>query len=351
MDILRLRIANQWLARPARRTPEEIVAWLGAVQSQDYAGAKWGVAQRSSQLTDAALDTAFAEGRLLRTHALRPTWHFVTPADIRWILLLTAPRVHQANTYVYRQCQLDRRLLSRSRSILERALDGQTRTRTELAVLLEAKGIHAATLRLAYLMMHAELEGVICSGPRRGVHFTYALLDQRAPRQATMTRNEALLEMTRRYFQSRGPATVRDFAWWSGLTMKEAKTGVDMIQPRLERIVDRGLTYWFVAPEGRVPPSAADVHLLPNYDEYLIAYKDRDLVLRNRRLERATARSDVFSNYVVRGTVLAGTWRRSVSKSDVHLEVQTYARRSGAFARALARAVKRFSAFVGRPLH
>jgi len=182
MDLARLRLYNQRLSATDVRNPEDVVRWLGAVQAQDYGGAKWAVGQRTQTATDSMVEQEFAEGKILRTHILRPTWHFVAPEDIRWMLKLTSPRVHAANAYMYRRLELDGAIFRRSHAALEKALQGGKQlTRSELASLLRKPGIPAEGLRLTYLMMRAELDGVICSGARRGKQFTYALLEERVP--------------------------------------------------------------------------------------------------------------------------------------------------------------------------
>src|SRR5262249_52761007 len=151
---------------------------------QDYAGAKWALGMRLRRATDNDIEHAYADGSILRTHLLRPTWHFVTPHDIRWMLALTAPRVHAVNAYMYRKLDLDGAIFKRSNAALAKALrGGHTRTRDELRRVLQRAGIAVdAELRMSYLMMRAELDGIVCSGPRRGKQFTYTLLDERAPK-------------------------------------------------------------------------------------------------------------------------------------------------------------------------
>ena len=233
IDLVRMRLRNQKLARSEFREPGDVVAWLGAAQAQDYPSAKWAIGMRANGITDADVERAFNEGTVLRTHFLRPTWHFVTPADIRWMLTLSGPRVHAVNASYYRKFGLDSATLARSRATLERALQSGTHlTRSELASALRRAGIAADGPRLAYLVMHAELDQVICSGARRGKQFTYALLDQRVQGVATVARDEALAELTRRYFSSRGPATLRDYVWWSGLTVRDARAGIEMAGSR-----------------------------------------------------------------------------------------------------------------------
>src|SRR5512133_2693861 len=178
LDILRYRLHNQFLSQTECTQPAQVVEQLGAVQSQDYAGAKWALAQRvQGPLTDTEIDKAFNEGQILRTHVMRPTWHFVAPADIRWLLMLTGPRVHQASAFMYRKLELDAAIIKKSYKVLEKALQGNKQlTRTELGTALEKAGIPTAEgQRLGYFMMSAELDGVICNGGRKGKQFTYAL--------------------------------------------------------------------------------------------------------------------------------------------------------------------------------
>ena len=228
VDICRWRLAGQFLTTDGPTTPVDVVQILGAVQSQDYAGAKWALAQRVRGVTDAAIEATVDAGDILRTHVLRPTWHFVTPADIRWMLALTAPRVRAKMAGPNRRLELDRAFVRRSIGVFEKALaGGRSLTRQELSAELQRARLGVITgQRLGHLMMEAELDAVVCSGPRRGRQFTYALLEERAPAAPTRSSEEALHDLTRRYFTTRGPATPHDFTWWSGLTVADAKRGI-----------------------------------------------------------------------------------------------------------------------------
>src|SRR5437773_5551309 len=194
LDICGQRLASQHLTKQKIEKASEIVQLLGAVQAQDYSAAKWGIAQRTRSATDAELEKEISDGSILRTHVLRPTWHFVAPHDIRWMLALTAPRVKALLAFYDRKLELDASVLRRSRAALTKALrDGMHLTRMELARALTNAGIRAdGTQRVAHLMMHAELDGLICSGPRRGKQFTYALLEERVPRAKALERDAAL---------------------------------------------------------------------------------------------------------------------------------------------------------------
>jgi hypothetical protein len=348
-DVARCRFFNQHIARAEFKKPEDVVAWLGAMQAQEYAMAKWGIAQRMREITDPEIDKAFADGAILRTHLLRPTWHFITPADIRWALSLTAPRVNAVNAFMYRKLELDSALFKRSAAALTKALQGGRQlTRVELASALQQAGIDTAgELRMGYIMMRAELDALVCSGARRGKQFTYALLEERAPRVKKMERDEALVELTKRYFTSRGPATMKDFTAWSGLTMADVKRGIELLKPKLEHEVIDGQTYWFV--ESSSPPKrpAASAHLLPVYDEYVMGYKDRSAMLSTSGRGKLDAGSVAFDTLIVIDGRLVGSWKRTLSKREVSIETTFNARLTRVEQRAVAAAAAQFGKFLG----
>ena len=320
------RLRNQKLTRTALRSPADVVAWLGAVQSQDYSGAKWGLAQRAIGLTDAALDRAFDEGTILRTHILRPTWHFVVPADLRWMMALSGSRVAARCATYFNKLELDSALLKRSNRVLERALAGHRYlTRAELQRALARAKIAVTSVRLAFVVIRAELDAVICSGPRRGKQFTYALFDDRVPAQKALPREEALARLTSRFFASHGPATIKDFVWWSGLTVQDAKTGIAAAARSLASDVVGDRTYWFAPSRAAAPPAAPTGFLLPNYDEFLVAYKDRDAGVSSEIARRTVeGQFDAYAHFLVLDGRLAGTWRREINGRLVRVTVSPF---------------------------
>jgi len=317
---------------------------MGAMQAQEYGPAKWGLGLRSPpSATDAAIERAVKQGRILRTHILRPTWHFVAAADIRWMLELTAPRVQRIMASYDRQIGLDPAVMTRAAAVLEQALgDSDCLTRQELGRHLQGAGLPAGNRELAHIAMYAELEGLICSGPRRGKQSTYALLANRAPLAKRLQRDEALAELTKRYFRSHGPATVRDFVWWSGLTSAEARRGLEMIQARHRE--EEGLKYWTVGRDPRgAPRSRSSLHLLPIYDEYLVAYRDLQAVPRPAFL------MGNFQHSLVIGGQVAGTWRITTSARRVAVNVEPLRRLTPTERRGLALEVARYQRFLGVP--
>lgn len=345
------RLWNQHIVRREHRRPADIVRWLGAVQAQEYDAAKWGLALRMHDgITDAAVDQAFADGEMLRTHVLRPTWHFVPRADIRWMLELTGARIMRVLSSYNRHLELDARLLTRGTSLIERALrDGRSLTRAELGEQLRRQGVDLTGPRLGNLTMYAELEQVVCSGPRRGRHSTYALIADRAPEARRLSRDEALATLTRRYFTGHGPATARDFAWWSGLTVADAKRGLEMNRAASTEL--SGRTYWWLGEQPARPTRAHPVHLLPIYDEYLVAYRDREAV--PHRPAAVPHGANGWLSYqhslVIRGQV-AGTWRLTRTPPRVRVQVFPAGHLAAADRAALDRVARRYEHFVGMPV-
>ncbi len=348
-DIARQRLLKQRLTADPFEQPGEVVNWLVAVQAQDYFGAKWALGLRLRDAHDADIDRVFNAGAILRTHMLRPTWHFVTPADIRWLLALTAPHVHAANAAMYRRLELDRATLKRSYKTLIKALrDGKYLTRDELRAALQTAGIAADNgQRLAYIVMSTELDALICSGPRRGRQFTYALLDERVPPGKTLKRDEALAELTQRYFAGHGPATVRDLAKWSGLSSVDAKRGLDAVKDQLQHETLNDEEHWFTSSVAAVRQTSSVAYLLSVYDEYLIGYHDRSLIAEPEIVARLFTMGAALTYVVVINGQIVGSWRRTLTKETVTVEINPFRRLTNAEQRAVALAAQRYGEFLG----
>lgn len=343
------RLSNQHLITQGLKNPTEAVRWLGAVQSQDYAGAKWALAQRCRGVTDVDIDKLYDDGKILRTHVMRPTWHFVDPEDIRWLLALTAPRVKAISAYQYRKLELDEAFLERCNHLLSNALSGGKHlTRKELGEKLKKAGIIASGQRLAYIVSHAELDAVICSGARRGRQFTYALLEERAPKAKILDRDEALAELIKRYFASHGPALVADFAWWSGLTMADTRRGIEILKPHLMNETLDGKSYWFNRALPQAVSQLPRIHLLPNYDEYLISYKDYSPIFSDevKKLDKPFGNA-LLAHLIVRDGKVIGGWRRELKKTEVVIKTDLLVSLNELDKTNLAAAASRYSKFLG----
>jgi hypothetical protein len=343
-DVLTQRLCNQKLSAPDFDEPVDVVRWFGAVQAQDFNGAKWALALRMREATNIAIQRAYDEGRIVRTHVMRPTWHFVAREDIRWLLQLTAPRVNIKSGSGYRMFELDAATFKRSNKVIANALKGGKHlTRSALKTLLNRAGIDADNpVRLAHIVLRAELDGVVCSGPMAGKQFTYMLFDERVPTTTkTFSRDEALAELARRYFKSHGPATLQDFVWWSGLTVADANHAIDLIDRDLRKeTVEEKL---YVGPRLRraATPSTYSTHLLPAFDEYNVAYKARHLVIEGGA---PLSTWDLLGPMIIVDGKAVGTWKRTGDKV-ITLNMSNGLKKSQKL--AIAAAAERYTAFVG----
>ncbi len=349
LNLVPLRLRNQRLLSTTFRQPAEVVGWLGAVQSQEFAQAKWALGQRMVEATDRLIEQAFDAGAILRTHVMRPTWHFVTPEDIRWLLALTKPRVHARNRLSYQQLALDEPLLRRCGELIADAVQGGNyRTRDEIGEMLTGAGIPAEGRRLAYIMHHAELEAVVCSGPRLGKQFTYALLDERVPPARAFDLAEARAALVLRYFRSRGPATLKDFRWWSGLSAAEARAGLEQVRSQLSREAMGDQIYWLAGSTSPERPSAPMAFLLPNYDEYIVGYTDRSAVFDAHEVPPADARGNLLYNHTILiDGLVVGTWKRAIQKDAVSVSCLPAHPLTPGEDQALEAAVRRYGEFLG----
>ena len=351
-EIAHQRLHNQLITHQTFEKVDDVVSWLCAVQAQDYAAAKWALGLRMQACTDTIIEQAFTDGIILRTHILRPTWHFVSPTDIRWLLALTSPRVNAGNSSWYRRLELDDALFMHSNAVLAKALQGGKQlTRAELVSVLQRASIVANNLlRFTYIIMRAELDGIICSGARRDKQFTYALLDERAPQARTLDRDEALAELARRYFTSHGPATLQDFVWWSGLTVADARSGLEMITSQFVYEILGGQTYWHSAS---TPPSndlSQPVYLLPNFDEYTVGYTDRSAIFDMSDAEKFDTPGNVLNPTIVLDGLVVGTWKRTIKKDSVLLTPSLFTTLTKAEVHALVESANRYSTFLNMPV-
>lgn len=340
--ILPQRMRAQRLRGTPFETPHDVVRWLGALQAQEFSLAKWSIAQRARGVTLAAIEQALADGVIVRTHVLRPTWHFALGEDIRWIIKATAPRVNALNAYYERKFTLDATVLKKSSGIIAKALAGGTHlTRRELAAALTRAGIRAQGTRLAYIVMRAEVDAIVCSGTMRGKQHTYAMLDERVPHARTLDRDAAIAELTTRYFTSRGPATLKDFLTWSSLTAEEGRAGLAQAAGALDSGVLDGKTYWFgagAARPGRAAQPTAD--LVQCYDEIIMSYSDsRDDSFRVGR--------GPFYHAVLMDGHLVGHWRSVAKGKSVRIDLALNRALGRAETEALDRAIAAYGRFLG----
>ena len=334
---------------PAHATAADVVRALCAVQSQDIAGARWAVASRSNGLHEAEINAAFDRGDIVRTHVLRPTWHFVAPEDLRWMQALTGPRIARLMASYNVKLGLTSEVLRKSNRVIAKALEKHgALTRTQLKAELNRAGIDTeGTQRLAHIAMHAEIEALVCSGAPQGKLQTYALVDKRVKKSRALEGDEALHELTLRYFASRAPATVHDFSWWSGLTIAECKRGIAMTGKALEPMTLAGKSF-FVPPDFVLPASVPnEAHLLPNYDEYFIGFKDRSAIAqRIKSSTLVTGGNALIAHVATIGGQLIGGWRRSSEQNRALLKFELMVQLTRGERASVKRVVDRFAEFT-----
>lgn len=347
-QIARTRLAASGLTDRPFRSADEVVRRHLAMQSQDYGPAKWSIGQRSGGLIDADVDAALADGSIIRTHVLRPTWHFVARDDARWLLTLSGPRVQKLLAPRHRELGLDPRTLSRCEKVIADALTDRHMTRKELGRVLKGKRIDIEGQRLPHILSHCELEMVVCSGALAGKQHTYALFDERVGIGGrSFDRAEAIVELTLRYLGGHGPATVQDLRWWSGLTAGDIKEALAALGDRIESATVGGVTLWSVEGDDRpAPRKGAD--LLQTYDELIVGYSE-SRYLGDPRADQARAawrdRGVPGATVLVNGAV-AGHWKRTVRGTKLEVEIVTYDRPSQATERALRAAVADLGRFL-----
>jgi len=351
------RLRAQRILDPPDATPAEVVADLLAVQAQDSLATKWAVGLRTPRgaSTEVRIDEALAAGTILRTHVMRWTWQLISPADVRWMLALVEPKLIAGAAGRARELELDATTFRKAHAALERAMrDGAHLTRAEIVEVLERAKVSPEGQRLSHILGHAELAGVITSGVARGKQTTHAHLDLRAPdARPPMPRGEALAEAALRYFRSRGPATEADFAWWIGLSLTDARAGLASVRDHLvseEVEVDgKRVTMW----RGRTsttPMKTPDAHLLPAFDEYLVAYRDRVDMLAPEHVRHHNAGGGLLAPTVVLDGRVVGTWRRTLARDAVEVTATLFAPVTKTHHAAIERAAKRYATFLDRPL-
>lgn len=347
--ISNIRLINQRISKTEFTSPKDIVSRMGAIQSQDYSMAKWAVGIRLSDSTDAAIEDSFIKGEIVRTHIMRPTWHFVSAEDIYWMLDLTAPQILSSLKSRHKELELTEAVRSKSNRIIEKALTKRmSLTREELSDEFNKAKILTNENRLSHLLLFAELKELICSGPVRDKKQTYALLNGRIPVRKVFTREESLAELARRYFTSHGPATVPDFSWWSGLSVTNASQALGFVKTQLisEKIDSK--EYWFKDSLTNNKINNSSVHLIPAYDEFLISYKDRSASLTLTDNKKVISDNGIFRPVIIINGQVAGLWKCTRKNGNMIIEINFLQPQDKSIKDKTENAAKKFGNFSGK---
>ena len=345
------RLFNQRIAGEKFEKPEEVVRWLGAIQAQDYLQALWAIGLRLQSATVTDIERAILDGKIIRTWPMRGTLHFVPPEDAKWMLQLSASRMLAKDGRRLEQLGLDEEIIEHCKKLFYDALKGNKRlTRPEMMRLLEDAGVSTENGRGYHILWYVSQSGLICLGPMQDKQQTFVLLDEWVPDSRELSREESLAELARRYFASHGPATVHDFAWWAGLTVTEARSGLEAAIPGLTPVRMAGKECWTTDAPGHIAYDESGAHLLPGFDEYLLGYKDRSAVLPVEDAPRVVpGKNGVFLPTIVVGGRVVGTWKRKLKKDSIDITLSPFTHLQDSEERAIE-AAEYYSEFVGLPL-
>ncbi len=328
-DLLQLRLANQRLTSTEFETCTDVVSHFGAMQSQDYAMAKWAVGARMRKATDADVENCVNSGEIVRTHILRPTWHFVSREDIRWMMELSAPYVRKATRYVDRQVGLTDEVFKKAWKVIGAALEQEDDlTKEDLMDRLEKKKIKVDSLLATQILIRAELEMRICNGARKEKKFTYSLFDKRVPPSKKISKRDSVIKLASIYFNSRGPATAKDFMWWSGLSLSDAKYGISGLGDQLKCVSIDGLNYFYLENIGYAKKEISV--LLPSYDEYMVGYSEGRTIAFPPGIDKSFLGNGIFKPVVLSDNAIVGRWKKLTKEPFAEIEFVTDAgKRSG----------------------
>jgi hypothetical protein len=348
-EIARQRLISQRIARVKLRRPGDVVSWMGAMQAQDFTSVRWAVGLRCESATDADIEQAIIGRTILRTWLLRGTLHLVSPADIRWMLGLVAPRLISGSAGRNRQLELNEPAFSKSCQILTKTLQGgRVVTRAEVIGMLERAGISTAGQRGYHILARAALEGLICFGPPQGKQPTFVLLDEWIPPGRRLERDEALAELAGRYFSSHGPATLTDVIWWSGTKITEARQALELAKATLQKESIGDQDYWLSNTYQAVLEPSPAIYLLPAFDEYYIGYTDRSAILDPRFDRQLVSSNGVFRPMVVIDGEVVGKWKAQLRKDQVAIALSPFDPGGFVEAKEIVPEANRFGEFLGR---
>lgn len=324
-EISHHRLVSQKLYKTSDFSPQEIVHHLGAMQAQDYAMAKWAVGSRC-HASEKEIEEAVNSAKIIRTHILRPTWHFVSADDIYWMLDLSAPQVKRFTSSAAKKFGYDEKKLNQTNVSIEKLLAGNNHlSRDEIMQELNIKKTSKEDFLSAAIMMNAELDGLVCNGRMKGKQITYALLEERVLKPKTkLTKEEGLAKLALRYFESHGPATALDFSWWSGFPPTICQKTINAIELQLNHITVDNQQYWFKKDLKDENYSSESIHFLPAFDEILISYKTREASFNTEHQSKVFTNNGIFKPIILENGKVIGIWKRTIKKDHAKIETEFF---------------------------
>jgi hypothetical protein len=339
-ETIQLRLFNQGLSTNRFEKAEEVVAHFGAMQAQDYSMALWAVGLRTTDPNRSVIENQIRSGKIIRTHILRPTWHLVHQKDIRWMMELSAPNVKKAVQYVDRNEGLTDELFKKAWKIIERQCNKvNSLTKKDIMICLSRAHLSVGNLLATQIIIRAELEMFLCNGEEKG---TYTLFEKRVPVTDRIPKSEAIVKLAQLYFNSRGPATLKDFAWWSGLSMTEAKIGVAELNNRLNSFTLDQVKYFYFDIKNKVSEKPV-FSLLPCYDEYTVGYSEGRVLALPTHIDQTKIGNGIFKPIVLSENEIVGIWK--TNKQSPFVEIDMFAGNKKIPAKKIEEGIKKFNLF------
>ena len=358
-EVVNYRLATQRITNPSG-TPEDVLSLFGAMQAQDYPASLWAIGLRCRDGTTVKdIENSIIKKKIARTWLMRGTLHFAASRDMHWMLNLFKPRLLHTAIMRDRHLGLSDKVIEKTKTLFYNALKKEMiLTRKQMYEILEKGGVPSKDNLGYHMLYRAAWDGLICFGPYSGKEQTFVLLDEHIKERNELSQEQANAELAYRYFSSHGPATIKDYVWWSGLTAKDAKLGIEKNQSRLTEEDIEGKKYYMPKKMPKIDGNAPRVHLLPAFDEYLVSYADRSAMLGNPKMQKAIKHmietqkltiihsNGIFSPVIVVDGAVVGTWSRKIEKNNVVIATKQYVKWDKDAAKGIKEAAERYGRFL-----
>lgn len=348
-DIAKLRMYNQRITGERFDTPEEVVQHLGAVQAQDYLGALWAVGLRMKKAVQTDIEDALAQRKIIRLWPMRGTLHFVAAEDARWMHTLLTPRL--TNAYISRSTSLGLtpEILATAKKVFIQALKGDKQvSRAGLYRIMEEAGLPTKNSLGLHIIGRLAHDGLLCFGPREGKQPTFALFNEWVPSGTLLSREDAVKELVIRYFTGHGPAQIQDLSWWSGLSVKDIREGISLAGAKLTSVEVDGRVYWMGSGHVKMKERKTTAHLLPPFDEFIVAYRDRSASLEAVHAEQVNPGANgMLSSIIVIDGQIVGTWKRIIKKDSIVITCKPFTTFTRAQMKSIEEAGEPYRKFLG----
>jgi Winged helix DNA-binding domain len=350
IEIQDYRLFNQNISDSVFSSPQDLVHWLVGIQSQDYMNAKWSIGVRVPEIKDDIIEASILNNSIIRTWLLRGTIHFIEKSDINWLLKLLAAGLLHSGKSRNKQLGLDEKILKFSLKLLDSILkDGNAHTREEIKNGFSIKGMEIDGILLSHILQYSALNGQTCFGPKHGSHFTYKLFNYTTDNRQLLTREEALYELAFRYFRSYGPATIHDFTWWSGLSAKDARNALENVKSKLICDVFKENQYWMMS-NSLIKLRQKTVYLLPAFDSYLLAYRNRSIYLDDINNSKVISENGVFRPIIVYNGKIIGIWKRTFKKEQLTIDATIFISMNNVVKKGILECAEQFAIYCNKYL-